>query len=122
MTKPWQLAPWLAVAALAASAWWWQTGKDAWRAPTARMPELPVVAELPSPPVFHAQQALERPVLYALLAQRQNELKQIQAERDELRNRVALLDPRHVDPDMAGQLLRSNLNVVHPDEMVMLLN
>jgi len=57
-----------------------------------------------------------------LLAQRQNELKQIQAERDELRNRVALLDPRHVDPDMAGQLLRSNLNVVHPDEMVMLLN
>ena len=64
MTKPWQLAPWLAVAALAASAWWWQTGKDAWRAPTARMPELPVVAELPSPPVFHAQQALERPLLW----------------------------------------------------------
>ena len=49
MTKPWQLAPWLAVAALAASAWWWQTGKDAWRAPTARMPELPVVfCRLPS--------------------------------------------------------------------------
>ena len=57
-----------------------------------------------------------------LLAQRQNELKQIKAERDELRNRVALLDPRHVDPDMAGQLLRSNLNVVHPDEMVMLID
>ena len=64
MTKPWQLAPWLAVAALAASASWWQTGKDAWRAPAARMPELPVVAELPSPPVFHAQQALERPLLW----------------------------------------------------------
>jgi hypothetical protein len=32
------------------------------------------------------------------------------------------LDPRHADPDLAGELLRSNLNVVHPDEMVMLLN
>jgi len=65
MTKPWQLAPWLAVAALAASAWWWQTGKDAWRAPPARMPELPAVADIPAPPVFHAQQALKRPVLWA---------------------------------------------------------
>ena len=43
------------------------------------------------------------------------------AERDDLRNRVTLLDPRHADPDLAGELLRSNLNVVHPDEMVMLL-
>ena len=57
-----------------------------------------------------------------LLAQRQAELKQLQAEREDLRNRVALLDPRNVDPDMAGQLLRSNLNVVHPDEMVMLID
>jgi len=57
-----------------------------------------------------------------LLAERQKELKQLAAERQELKNRVALLDPRHVDPDMAGELLRSNLNVVHPDEMVMLLD
>lgn len=57
-----------------------------------------------------------------LLAQRQNELKGLVAERDELRNRVNLLDPRHTDPDLAGELLRSNLNVVHPDEMVMLLD
>lgn len=64
MTKPWQVAPLLAVAALAASAWWWQTGKNAWRAPPARMPELPAVAELPSQPVFHAQEALKRPLLW----------------------------------------------------------
>jgi cell division protein FtsB len=44
------------------------------------------------------------------------------AQRDEIKNRVALLDPNHVDPDLAGQLMRSQLNVVHPDEMVMLLN
>jgi len=32
-----------------------------------------------------------------------------------------LLDPRHADPDLTGELLRSNLNVIHPDEMVLLL-
>lgn len=57
-----------------------------------------------------------------LLEQRQQELKQLSVERDELRNRVTLLDPRGVDPDMAGELLRKDMNVVHPDEMVMLLN
>ena len=56
-----------------------------------------------------------------LLEQRQKEVEQLTAQRDDLRNRVALLDPRHADPDLAGELLRSNLNVVHPDEMVMLL-
>ena len=57
-----------------------------------------------------------------LLTQHQNELAQLRAQRDDLKNRVALLDPRHADPDLAGELLRSNLNVIHPDEMVMLLN
>jgi cell division protein FtsB len=57
-----------------------------------------------------------------LLSERQKELQVLSVQRDELRNRVALLDPRQVDPDMAGELLRSNLNVVHPDEMVMLLS
>ncbi|OYZ43953.1 MAG: septum formation initiator, partial [Novosphingobium sp. 16-62-11] len=27
-------------------------------------------------------------------------------------------DPRHADPDLVGELLRSNLNVAHPDELV----
>ena len=57
-----------------------------------------------------------------LLTERQKELQVLTAQRDELKNRVALVDPNHVDPDMAGQLLRAQLNVVHPDEMVMLLN
>lgn len=56
-----------------------------------------------------------------LLDQRQKELQQLALERDDLKNRVALLDPRGVDPDIAGELLRKDLNVVHPDEMVMLL-
>ena len=57
-----------------------------------------------------------------LLDQRQKELRQLAIERDDLKNRVSLLDPRSVDPDMAGELLRKDLNVVHPDEMVMLLD
>ena len=56
------------------------------------------------------------------LARREVDLKALASERDGLKNRVALLDPRHVDPDLAGELLRSNLNVIHPDEKVMLLN
>ena len=57
-----------------------------------------------------------------MLNDRQKELQLLSIQRDELKNRVALLDPNHVDPDMAGQLLRAQLNVVHPDDMVMLLN
>ena len=57
-----------------------------------------------------------------MLEQRRTELKQLKTERDELRNRVALLNPNHADPDLTGELLRSNLNVVHPDEMVMMIH
>jgi len=56
-----------------------------------------------------------------MLEQRQKELEHVKAEREVLRNRVALLDPSNTDPDLAGELLRKNLNVVHQDEMVMLL-
>lgn len=54
--------------------------------------------------------------------QRQAQIAQLTAERDDLRNRVELLDPDHADPDLVGELLRSNLNVVHPDEVVIILD
>ena len=54
-----------------------------------------------------------------LLKQRKIELAQLAARRDELKNRVDLLDPRHADPDLVGELLRKNLNVAHPDEIVL---
>ncbi len=57
-----------------------------------------------------------------LLAEHQQEIKQLVEQRDHLSNRVRLLDPHHVDPDLAGELLRAKLNVVHPDEMVLLLH
>jgi cell division protein FtsB len=58
----------------------------------------------------------------SLLAERQAEVARLTVERAELKNRVALLDPSHADPDLTGELLRSNLNVVHPDEMVLMVN
>lgn len=56
-----------------------------------------------------------------LLNMREAQIAALVDERDRLRNRVRLLDPSNVDPDLTGQLLRSELNVAHPDEMVMLL-
>ena len=55
---------------------------------------------------------------HRLLTERKTELIQLAARRDELRNRVDLLDPRHADPDLVGELLRRDLNVAHPDEIV----
>jgi cell division protein FtsB len=55
------------------------------------------------------------------LGQRREDVARLKDERDRMRNRVELLDPRSADPDLAGELLRSELNVAHPDEMVMLL-
>jgi len=56
-----------------------------------------------------------------MLDQRKAELGQLKIERDELKNRVALLDPSNTDPDLAAELVRKNLNVVKDDEVVMLL-
>ena len=56
------------------------------------------------------------------LAEKEGQVAKLKDERDVLKNRVALLNPNNVDPDMAGELLRKDLNVVHPDEVVILLN
>ncbi|QZD88227.1 FtsB family cell division protein [Qipengyuania psychrotolerans] len=57
-----------------------------------------------------------------LLDQREAQLEELQKERLALKNKVALLHPDHADPDMVGELLRSQLNVVHPDEVVIQLD
>jgi cell division protein FtsB len=56
------------------------------------------------------------------LDQRQVEIARLTGERDQLRNKVDLLDPRHTDTDFAGELVRNRLNVVHKDDRVMLLH
>ena len=57
-----------------------------------------------------------------LLDQRKAQLTAVQVERAALANKVELLDPAQADPDMVGELLRSQLNVVHPDEVVIKLD
>ncbi len=54
----------------------------------------------------------------AALQQRSQELAVLEKERDALRNRQRLLDRNNVDPDLAGELMRRELNVVAPDEVV----
>ena len=50
------------------------------------------------------------------------ELSQLQAERDRMRHRSALLDPRKADPDIADELVRKDLGLVRPDEVVVPLD
>ncbi len=56
-----------------------------------------------------------------LLKQRHQQVAELTEERDALKNRVDLLDPNKADPDLVGEELRRNLNVVHPDEIVLTL-
>ena len=56
------------------------------------------------------------------LEARQNELAQLEAERETLRHRSALLDPRKADPDIADELVRRDLGLVRPDEVIVPLD
>ncbi len=49
-------------------------------------------------------------------------ISQLAEQRDELKNRVELLDPNSADPDLVGELLRREMNMVHPDEVVITLD
>ncbi len=51
-------------------------------------------------------------------AERAVELAQLEAERARLAHRNRLLDPRRADPDLAEELVRRDLGVVRPDEVV----
>jgi cell division protein FtsB len=53
------------------------------------------------------------------LAQRQTELASLQAERDQLRHRSALLNPKKADPDLADEMVRKDLGLVRPDEVIL---
>ena len=53
------------------------------------------------------------------LQARKMELAKLEAERDRLRHRSALLDPRKADPDMADELVRRDLGLVRADEVIL---
>ena len=52
------------------------------------------------------------------LAKREQVAATLDHRRTVLENRVALLDPRHANPDMVDEMTRKELNVVHPDEVI----
>ena len=56
------------------------------------------------------------------LLQRKTELAELQQQRAQLKHRADLLDPRKADPDMADELVRKNLGLVRPDEVILPLN
>jgi cell division protein FtsB len=51
--------------------------------------------------------------------QREIELAQLTEERNRLANRVGLLNPRSVDPDLADELVRRNTGQIRDDEHVL---
>ncbi len=52
------------------------------------------------------------------LAERRVLLGEVRKDRDRLAHRVALLDPRHADPDLADELVRRDLGVAAPNEII----
>lgn len=52
------------------------------------------------------------------LETRRAELIRIERDKAALANRVALLDPRHANPDMVDELVRRDLGVARPDEVI----
>ncbi|HYD37013.1 MAG TPA: septum formation initiator family protein [Allosphingosinicella sp.] len=50
------------------------------------------------------------------------QLAQLNAEKARLAHRAALLDPRRADPDLADELIRKELGLVRPDEVIIPLD
>jgi cell division protein FtsB len=55
------------------------------------------------------------------LQERRAELAQLEAERERLKHRSALLDPKKADPDLADEMVRKDLGLVRPDEVILSL-
>ena len=53
-----------------------------------------------------------------LKSERGAELAQLEAEKARLAHRADLLDPQRADPDYAEELVRRNLGLVRPDEVI----
>ena len=53
-----------------------------------------------------------------MLERREGQLDRLREQQAVLENRVSLLDPRHADPDMVDELVRRELGVSHPDDVI----
>ena len=57
-----------------------------------------------------------------LKEERAVQLAQLETERARLAHRAQLLDPRRADPDLAEELVRRELGLVRPDEVIIELD
>jgi cell division protein FtsB len=57
-----------------------------------------------------------------LKTERQVELVQLNEERARLAHRADLLDPKRADPDLADEMIRRDLGLVRPDEVIIPLS
>ena len=55
-------------------------------------------------------------------AERTVQLAELEAEKSRLAHRAQLLDPRRADPDLAEELVRRDLGLVRPDEVIIELD
>ena len=53
---------------------------------------------------------------------RKGELAKLEMEKATLRHRSALLDPKSADPDLADEMVRGQLGLVRPDEVIVPLD
>ena len=65
--------------------------------------------------------SLEWREISAALSVRSSQIAALEEEIAALENRVDLLDPKAVAPDLADELARRNLGVLHADEVVITL-
>ena len=74
--------------------------------------------------VYHSIEGERGLVAYARLtqdvAQAKAQLEEVSAERKAVERRVSLLRADHLDPDMLDEQARLMLNLVRPDEIVIL--
>ena len=52
------------------------------------------------------------------LSRKEAQLGKLEAQKRVVENRVALLDPRKANPDLADELIRKRLGYSHPDEII----
>ena len=76
---------------------------------------------------FQALRILDPPAEYQVklahdLQKRQAELASLIEQRDQLRHRSALLNPKKADPDLADEMVRKDLGLVRSDEVILPLN
>ncbi|MDT9597629.1 FtsB family cell division protein [Sphingosinicella rhizophila] len=57
-----------------------------------------------------------------LKEERSIELAHLEAEKARLAHRADLLDPKRADPDLADEMIRSELGLVRPDEVIIQLD